>query len=634
LRVRSALILGLFCFLSLTVVWPVFGQSSANQDYVSRHDPNRVKPSDREYKATEQAKRTTAILIVISLVNESKRYSDETLRVRTQARSADILWNVDEPFARSLFLQAWSAAEKIDEAAEEALAEAKKKAVSNRGGVTMVPLAPSLRSEILRFVARRDPKFGNTLVAKLDQRNDTAEEAKTSSSYSDPTDPKVALAKRLEVALQLLNSGDIKQAKAFAEPGLGFVTSPGIVFLCTLRHKDAEWADKQYAKLLGQAAGSPTAEALTVSLLSSYVLTPNYLVTATRRGRVANQFGDGPQTADVPAQLRARFFDVAAPILLRPVPPPDRDQTVGGRAGAYFTIARLLPSFETYAPSYVTPLNNQLQALSSDAPETFRSGQDPMLRAGFASQTQSSDELASTLDQLANAGSPSERDTLYVKAIRQGLSNGDSRIRQFAEKIENDSLREQARSFTDLAAVRMALSKNDAEAGLQLVRNNYLQSLHRVWAMTEVARLIRKSNSQVALDLLDNADTEAHKIDMGDPSRVYALACVGAAFLEVDRFRAWAISTDVVKAANSIPGFTGEDAKLSARLRSRNVIAMINADEPSFSISNFLTLLAGDDLQLALSTTNGLTGDSARALTSLALARAVLERSRAKQFPK
>jgi hypothetical protein len=632
LEVRSTLTRSLFFLLSLIVVWPVLGQSSANQDYVSRHDPSRVKASDREYKTAEQAKRTTAILIVISLVNESKRYSDETLRVRTQARSADILWNVDEPFARSLFLQAWSAAEKIDEAADEAVAEAKKKAVTNRGGVTMVPLAPSLRSEILRFVARRDPKFGNMLIAKLDE--ESIEETKTAPNYSDPTDPKIAVAKRLEVALQLLNNGDIKQAKAFAEPGLGFVTSPGMIFLCTLRQKDAEWADRQYAKLLGQAAGSPNAEALTVSLLSSYVLTPNYLVTATRRGRVANQFGDGAQTAEVPAQLRARFFDVAAPILLRPVQPPDRDQTVGGRAGAYFTIARLLPLFETYAPGYVAALNNQLQALSVDAPEIFRSRQDPMLRAGFASQTQSSDELVSTLDQIANAGSSSERDTLYVKAIRQGLSKGDNRIRQFAEKIENESLREQARSFTDLAAVRMALSTNDAEAGLQLVRNSYLQSLHRVWAMTEVARLIRKSNSQVALDLLDNADTEAHKIDMGDPNRVYALACVGAAFLEVDRLRAWAISTDVVKAANSIPGFTGEDAKLSSRLRSRNVIAMINADEPSFSISNFLTLLAGDDLQLALSTTNGLTGEPARATTTLALARAVLETPRAKQFPK
>lgn len=630
--IRSTLTHSLFLILTVTVALPARAQTTAaNQEYRTRSEPVRMKVSEREGKATEQAQRTTAILIVTSVVNDSKRYGDKTLRVRTQARSADVLWNVDEPLARDLFLQAWSDAEKLDITAEEAVEEAKKKALVKGGGMTMVPLPTSLRSEILRFVARRDPKFGNMLVAKFDQKNDSSEETKSSSF--DPTDPQQAIAKRLEVALNLLKSGDIKQAKSFAEPGLSITTSPGMIFLCSLRPKDPEWADKQYLKLLSRSARNPFAEALTVSLLSSYVLTPNFIVTATRKGRISNQFSDA-QGPDVPPQLRARFFDVAASILLRPVQPLERDQTAGGRSGAYFTIARLLPQFEIYAPNYVGPLTEQLQILSPDAPGSFRSGQDPMLRVGFASANQSTDELANILDQIGNATSSAERDTLYVKAIRQELAKSDRRIREFAEKIENEGLREQARSFTDLAAVRMALSNNDVEACLEIIRKGYLQSLHRVWAISEVAKLIRKTDPQTAVDLLNDAETEAHRIDKGDPNRVYALACVAASFFAVERVRSWAIATDIVKAANAISGFTGEDATLSARLRTRNVIAMINVDEPSFIMSNFFALLASDDLQLAMSITNGLAEDPARATSSLALARAVLERPRAKQVRK
>jgi hypothetical protein len=431
-----------------------------------------------------------------------------------------------------------------------------------------------------------------------------------------------------------LNIGDTKQAKVFAEPALEFPTSPGIIFLCTLRQKDAAWADKQYMKILERSVRSSNSEATSVSLLSSYVLTPNYVVTATRRGRISNQFGEGAPTADIPTQLRTSFFEAAAAILLRPIPPPDRDVSITGRAGTYFTIARLLPLFESYAPQYVESLNTQLQILSPDAPETFRNGQDAMLRVGFASQTQSNDELAEILDKIANTGSSRERDTLYVEAIRQGVPKGDPRIRQFAEKIENENLRQQARSFTDLVAVRTALNTNDEAACLQLVRDNQLEPLHRVWAMVETARLIRNSNRPGALDLLEDADREAHRMELGDRNRVYALSSVAASFFVLDRLRSWAIAPDIVKAANSIPGFTGEEPKLSANLRSQNVFAMINAEEPSFNISNFFAVLARDDLQLALSVVNGLTGEPARATTSLALARAVLERTRANQFRK
>jgi hypothetical protein len=125
--VHSTLVVS-FIFIFTTAAVPIVNaQTAVDQEYISRRESPRNKASlARDYKVTEQAQRTAAISIVTSLVNEAKNYSDETLRVRTQARSADLLWTIDEPYARTLFLRAWSGAEKIDEAADQAIEEAKK----------------------------------------------------------------------------------------------------------------------------------------------------------------------------------------------------------------------------------------------------------------------------------------------------------------------------------------------------------------------------------------------------------------------------------------------------------------------------------------------------------------------------
>jgi hypothetical protein len=612
------------------VSFQCLAQTSANKEHPSSQDLLKIKTlsKSRESAEIEQAQRTTAIWIITSLVSESVRYRDQGLRVRTQARSADALWNVDENLARTLFLQAWKTAEEVDQATEQVSEEARKGALKSHG-VTMVPPTASLRSEVLGLAARRDPSLGNLLIAKLDeakeQENGSTDKTITSAEYPDPTEPRLAIVKRLEVALELLSAGDVKQAKAFAEPALGFATSPGIIFLCALWQKDPEGADQQYARLLVRAAIDPDADATTVSLLSSYVLTPNYLVTATRNGRVSNQFSDTTRSNDASPELRTRFFSIAAKILLRPPRPSDQDPTVAGRAGTYFTIARLLPMFEKYAVGYVPALNTQLAMLSQDAPETFRNGQDAMLRVGFVSEAAAEDTIPAILDQLAGAASSAERDTLYIKAIREGAAKGDPRIRQFAGKIEDDNLRGRARSFTDFVVVRKAINKRDVETALGIVRNGYLSSLHRVWTIAEIVRLTRNTDSAGATELLEDANAEAHRIALGEPDRVYALSCIATAFFAIDHFRSWSVASDVIKAANAVPGFTGDDTKLSARLRSRNLVAMISAEEPSFNIANLFRLLAKDDLQLALSTVNGLSGEPSRATASLAVARSILD---------
>ncbi len=343
---------------------------------------------------------------------------------------------------------------------------------------------------------------------------------------------------------------------------------------------------------------------------------------------MSNRFSDNHIGSEFSASLRATFFATAARVLLRPLPLTELDRTSAGRAGTYFTIARLLPLFEQYAIEYVPALKAELALLSPYTPETFRNGEEEMLKTGLSAANPERDSLADILHQLTAISTTADRDVLYVKAIRSGAMNGDSRIREFAEKIDNPSLKESARSFAALVLARHAIEKNDPEKALKVVNDKNLSSLHRAWVLAEVSRLLKKSEPERALNALNEAAVAANSIGIGEQDRVYALVCVSLPLIELDRTRSWSVMSDIVKAANAVPGYIGERGKLYALLRTRNVVATINAEEPSFDMLRVFDSFAKDDLQLAISLADNLTGEGPRSSASLAIARSVLNRSK------
>jgi hypothetical protein len=624
--------LALCCAASLTVQAQQTQTPAANK-YSPTNEPYKTKTPSKgnELAAAAQAQLADAMNMIKSLNEESKRYRDQTLRVRIQARAAHALWDANKNLASEWFKQAWEVAEKEDQGATQAAEQARKGFLNSGGGLTILPPAANLRSEVLKLVMQRDPSLGDKFLSQIDEAKEqdtgAVESKATVPAFFDPTEPKLATAKRLELALQLLEAGDIEQAKTFATPALHSVTSPGIIFLCNLRQKEARGADDLYVRLLKQATDDQAADATTVSLLSSYVFTPNLLVTATRRGRMANQFIDVAQTYTVSSELRAKFFDAAANILLRPLPADDQDQTSAGRAGTYFTIARLLPLFEQFASSHVPALTARLTLLAPDAPETFRNGEESMLRMGLTPGG-NDDTVPNILSQLDAVATSAERDALYVKAIRTAAISGDPRIREFAEKIENVELKGRARSFADLAVIRSAINKKDVDGGLRIVREGYLAPLPRIWALAQIAGLVKKSDPARAIQLLNDAAAEAKRINLGEAERVYALVCIAVPLFEIDRMRSWDIAADVAKSANAVTSFNVEEGRLSARLRTRNVIAMITSDEPSFNAANLFSLLAEDDLQRAVSVVDTLSSEAPRAVIKLAVARSILSKQK------
>src|SRR6185437_10029363 len=102
-------------------------------------------------------------------------------------------------------------------------------------------------------------------------------------------------------------------------------------------------------------------------------------------------------------------------------------------------------------------------------------------------------------------------------------------------------------------------------------------SIQKVWVLTSAARFVAAAERSRATDLLDEALAESRRISGSDPDRSRALTAVAVGLADIDRVRAWEVLNEVVKAANGAETYTGEDSRISSRLRTKMMVVMTNA---------------------------------------------------------
>lgn len=591
-----------------------------------------------------EARRTTAISLVTSLADEARSFRDHTLRARVQARAADALWETERERARLLFRRAWEAAVSADEENDRRVAEERQRQERERGSFS-IQMPPSLRTEVLRLAARRDRALGEEFLTEMDaaRKNaasataaasdaagDVERQANNAARRNDPTEAPPAVAKRLRLAVQLLEDGDTERAVQFADPALAAgANASALEFLARLRPRNAKAADERYAALVGRAALDPASDPNTASLLSSYIFTPSLYVTfSPGGGSSSNSWGRNfPAPADIPPALRASFFNAASGILLRPVPPQDQDRTSTGRAGWYMVITRLLPLFDQFAPASSAQLRAQLAQLLPDTPERSRNpATNNSLTRGLVPEDPNRDRVQESLSRLPGAKTADERDAVYVDVVLDAVRQKDPRVDEFVSKIENVELRRQVRAFVDYEAAERALRDKDAEAALRVARAGNLTSVQKTLVLTEVAKIYAKPEPGRAIELLDEALAEVKRIDQSSPDRVRALVSVATQLSALDRPRSWEVVGDIVKAANDAEAFTGEDGHITVRLQTKNMTNTSSSSVQSFDLAGIFADLAREDLTRATALARDFKSESPRAVATLAVARAVLDK--------
>ena len=618
---------------TVTPILRVNGQTPAPENKAPQATPKEKKRILKREEPNPLAlqRRTIAISLLTSLADEARSYQNQALRARVQARAADALWESDVEKARALFRRAWDAADIGDKEAGRLYQQQREAAARGANQYTQSP--PELRSEVLRLSAKRDRTLSEEFLAQLTE--DTNRETSGAGSghvnptqkTADPEDPPFAVAQRLQLASRLLDEGDIARALQFADSALDRVTTRGIFFLSALREKDQVAADQRFANMLARTVADPTSDAVGVSVLSSYVFTPFlYIIVRGNGQNHSSQQRDRIVAPNIAPELRLAFLRGASQILLRPPQPPDQDRTIAGRRGLYFMIARILPLLEQYAPELAPELRVQLSSIGPDATEDLRTGRDRLLTRGLVSEDQTRDEGRESVDRAERVADAAERDQLYARAALVAARKGDITSRDLVDKIADSDLRKRARAHVDFTLVSRTLDKKDALEAMRFLANAELTHIQRAWALMEVARLLKKTDANRAVEVLNEAATVARRIGGSDADHARALVGVASQMYDIDRGRVWEALSEAVKAANSATEFSGEDAQISARFTiGRGGTTTSNSTVENFDLDGIFGLLAKEDIYRAVELARGLNADAPRAIATLAVARSVLE---------
>jgi len=398
-----------------------------------------------------------------------------------------------------------------------------------------------------------------------------------------------------------------------------------------LREKNPAAADQRYAAMLTNTGNNMAADANTVSLLSSYIFTPNSYVIFNTEGAASASSMPTMSLANVSPQLREAFFQTASAVLLRPQPSPDEDQSTTGIPGQYMVVKRLLPLFEQYAPrELAASMRVQFEALNSLVSDSVRHGQTESVEKGITPEEPFAAQESSLLDKVEHARTSDERDQIFFKLGTLALGKDDLKARDYVSRIEESEFRKQAQGWVDWGLVVSAVEKKKVDVALELNRIGELTHIQRVWVLTQTAKLLAKTDREKASSLLETATGEARRIDGGDLDRPRALFAIANALRVVEPARVSEAIFDAVKAANSTEGFTGEGGTITQTMNSKKVISVSPQNVPDFDIEGIFAALAQEDYEGAVQLARGFQGEAPRTNATIAIARSVLNQKSAR----
>ena len=585
-------------------------------------DPHKsAKKVDVERSRRERG--ALALSLLISLANDVRSFDDQSVRARMQARIADALWEIDAEQGRALFRRAWDAGEIADKERQQRSGESGTYAVLT-----------SSREEVLLLAAQRDRALGEELLRKLnEQKQQDASGASKRVRFGPFDTPDEGARQRLNLARQLLDSGDVERAIQFADSALAFVNIEAVDFLSSLREKNPTAADQRYAAMLAGARANLQSDADTVSLLSSYIFTPHLFVTSQGRGALTSQSTLILPT-NVAPQLTAAFFRTATDILIRQFSRAVQNQNASALEGRYPVINHLLQLFDRYGRKDIAEaLRAQLVTLAPLVSDGVRQRDEDWRANWISPAAKTGDREQSLLDQIDHAKDSSQRDQLYLQLALIISEKGDARARDFVDKIEESELRKEVRAYINADLAIRAIENKEVERALDFARPGELTHIQRLWVLTQAAKLLSKTDREKSLAVLDEAAAEARRIDGSDPDRPRALMAVASVLLTTDHVRAWDAAFDAVKAANSSDGFTGEDGTLTVSLVTNYRTSLRSKSAPDFDVAGIFSALAKDDYSRAIELARGFERVGPRASAVIAIARSIMDSKKSSNKP-
>jgi tetratricopeptide (TPR) repeat protein len=585
-------------FAHLGVVWlvlimgvAVMGQNK--QQTQINEKKAKIKPEKAE--KNESPLQQNALAALDRLLDAAKNAGDDKLKIRTQARVADVLWPFAETRARQLFEESFQAisSAQLTEPNRQAFPLAAQDKASSK---------TTLQGEVLSIIARRDEALAGKLLDSLVGKNE---------KDGMPPDRSQRDALFLQTAERVANTNpeySVRLAQVTLENGI----NPAIIgVLQTLRQSSPAQADALYRSVLATARRDSVHSTVNLSLLASYAL-PGFTE--------ANKPGVEQQASPQVIELLNFAYEVYTQMAFG-----DGSSSTPQSAGNpidYFTGQQFLPYFARFLPEKAPAFRGAVESLGRQIPQS-----EMRETVNNVTKTGSPEDLTAQAEKVKD---PLQRDLLYFRAASAASSRNDfERALTISGKIDNTELRESLDSFTRFQAASMLTSKNDTDTALRYARgvSNIAQ---RAVVFAKIARaLFEQKNLARASEIMDEAEIITEKANTG-MEKAQAALIIAEVRARLNPSQGFEKMNGVVKFFNQVENSIKPPKEQSFDINAM-MLAMLNSifrlEKPNFSSS--FSLLARHDFNRALNLARELTNKEYSLAAQLAVCRSVLS----KQMP-
>ena len=472
----------------------------------------------------QSVERQDAIDLLKTLARNLKSEPDRLGAGRLQARIADELWAVDEPFARETFRWALEAVSKSN--VEDLPKESQSRYVNRQ--------ASALREVLRRFGTHDSKQAAAWLKAFEIQSVSDGAPAGTQKSDSSRLDLFMQIAAQLAMT-------DPEQASVLGGLALSGTRIPegfgSLLFSLTRNRR--ELSDRLFRSAIATLRRNNYVYDQALIILANYLFTSN---------------GELHSTGSLPdAQLLANYFVDAAW-----KQGGGDGNPVSPSSASFYNILELrgLPIVSRYAPARLPELRGQMTRIASGLTAEQLQRVD-LLRATQQQQdtvtTRNNYTLDEQIERAEKEKNPQVRDALFL-SITHGLMRQDpDRALALAKKIEDEKLRTSTEDDAYLIKIQQLLWSPDSVAEARKLALKFSNPVFRSKILVQLAAKVWSSNKDQsqATELLSEALTATAKAD-DIPDKALAQLQVVEQFAKFDSIRAFETLSTAIATINRL----------------------------------------------------------------------------------
>jgi len=476
--------------------------------------------------------RQRALDLLDQLLTQSKGIEDDSFRIRFQVQVADTLWEYEEFLARRNFKESHEAIAGIKFGEE----------INAQISLSSIRKQYLLRSEVLRIIARRDPKLARELS------NSTID---TQSESSLNIDGKERAMLYGQMALSLAEA-DPHLASDIGRVGLNHSTDPSFVsgiitLLLTLRRQYPTIADDLFIYVLTTVQRDVVNLARNIDLLAMYVF-PKYGNPAIRYNLGLR--GTGSEKDQVNRILVSQLLNTVFDAVMQPsylaqlkIENLDDQSAMAIVISNSTIIQRMLPYFDLYfSDRKAKAIRSRLTEIVDSIPS-----RNSRVRANDSADQESVQDL---LAKAQFASNQQQKDSLYSQALMQIAIGGDfDQAFSIIDRLSDKGAQTNWRSPLYRQAAEAAINKGDFDAAIRFASN--LEDLQqRASILNQIAQVLyAKKSLDRAMELLNEAEQVITNADSSLEKAKTIFSIAGTA-MRIDPMRGFEIVEFAINTIN------------------------------------------------------------------------------------